>query len=138
MGFSCLRTRRRRLALLVLPALLLRGLIPVGFMPMADRGGIHIEFCPGEAQPPGALAGPLLAQHLAHHHHPGGDHGGPAGAHHAPCLYALSASPAFAPAVAAATLAPPPRTPLAEPALRRVFLPAILRAQTPRAPPLPA
>jgi hypothetical protein len=115
--------------------LVLRALIPVGFMPVSDRGGLYIDFCPGEAQPPGALA----AQPLAHHHHHGGaDHGTPAPASHAPCLFALSASPAFAPAVAMAALMPPAATPRAESPARAVFVPAIVRAQTPRAPPFPA
>jgi hypothetical protein len=133
----CFSARRRRvlLALLVLPVLVLRALIPVGFMPVSDRGGLYIDFCPGEAQPPGALA----AQPLAHHHHHGGaDHGKPAPASHAPCLFALSASPAFAPAVAMAALMPPAATPRAESPARAVFVPAIVRAQTPRAPPFPA
>ncbi|HEX4657872.1 MAG TPA: hypothetical protein VH307_10835 [Streptosporangiaceae bacterium] len=47
------RQRRVLLALLVLPVLVLRALVPVGFMPVSDRGGFHIDFCPGEAQPPG-------------------------------------------------------------------------------------
>ncbi|HYL01700.1 MAG TPA: hypothetical protein VEU78_10925 [Steroidobacteraceae bacterium] len=132
-----LSTRRRRmlLALLVLPVLVLRALVPIGFMPVSDRGSFHIDFCPGEAQPPGALA----AQPLAHHHHHGGaDHGAPAPVSHAPCLFALSASPAFAPAVAALALVPPAATALATDPSSRVFLPAIVRAQTPRGPPFPA
>jgi hypothetical protein len=137
-----LSARRRRvlLALLVLPVLVLRALVPVGFMPVSDRGGLHIDFCPGEAQPPGALALQSLAhQPLAHHHHHGGaDHGTPAPASHAPCLFALSASPAFAPAVASAAVIPPAATLPAESPTRRAFVPAIVRAQTPRGPPFPA
>ena len=130
------RRRKLLLALLVLPVLVLRALVPVGFMPVSERGGFHIDFCPGEAQPPGALA----AQPLAHHHHHGGaDHGAPSSpASHAPCLFALSASPAFAPAVAAAPLIPPAATPLAESPVSREFVPAIVRAQIPRGPPFSA
>lgn len=129
------RRRRVLLALLVLPVLVLRALVPIGFMPVSDRGGFHIDFCPGEAQPPGALA----AQPRAHHHHHGGaDHGAPSPASHAPCLFALSGSPAFAPAAAAAALVPPAATPLTAYPARRVFVPAIVRAQTPRGPPFPA
>jgi hypothetical protein len=132
-----LNTRRRRLllALLVLPVLALRALVPVGYMPVSDRGGLHIDFCPGEAQPPGALTPKLLAHH---HHHGGADHGTPAPASHAPCLFALSASPAFAPAVASAAVIPPAATLPAESPVRRAFVPAIVRAQTPRGPPFPA
>jgi hypothetical protein len=136
-------TARRRtalLALIVLPVLVLRALIPIGFMPVSDRGGIHLDFCPGEAQPPGALAGALAAGHLAHghHHHGGADHGSPTPVSHAPCLFALSASPAFAPAIVALAVTPPAATPLAEATSRPVFLPAIVRAQSPRGPPFPA
>ena len=127
-------TRRRQwlLAGLVLPVLVLRALIPVGYMPVSDRGGIHIDFCPGEAQPPGVLT----AQSPAHHHHHGGaDHGAPAPESHAPCLFALSASPAFAPAVAVAAVIPPAATAPAESPAHRVYVPAIVRAQSPRGPP---
>ncbi len=132
---SSQRRRPRLLALLVLPALVLRSLIPIGFMPISDRGGIHLDFCPGEAQPPGALAGP----HLAHHHHHGGaDHGSPASASHPPCLFALSASPAFVPAAPALGLLPPEAAALAAGPSSRVLLPAIVRAQSARGPPAPA
>ena len=41
--------------MLVLPALLFRAFIPLGFMPVvAESGGLTIGFCPGEAAlPPG-------------------------------------------------------------------------------------
>ena len=129
------RRRQWLLAGLVLPVLVLRALIPLGFMPVSARDGLRIDFCPGEAQPPGALGGESLAHH---HHHGGADHGTPAPASHAPCLFALSASPAFAPAVAHAALIPPAATAPADSPARAVFLPAIVRAQTPRAPPFPA
>jgi len=127
------RRRQWLLAALVLPVLALRALIPIGYMPVSDRGGLHIDFCPGEAQPPGVLAAQPLAHH--HHHHGGADHGTPAPESHAPCLFALSASPAFAPAVAIAAVIPPATTAPAESAARRVFVPAIVRAQSPRGPP---
>jgi hypothetical protein len=65
--------RRRGLTLLVLPALLLRALIPAGFMP-AHSGPLALEICPE-----GFPAGLLL--HLRHHH----DHGGAAHGDH--CLF---------------------------------------------------
>jgi hypothetical protein len=122
------------LALLVLPVLVLRALVPIGFMPVSDRGSFHIDFCPGEAQPPGVLA----PQSLAHHHHGGAGHGTPAPVSHAPCLFALSASPAFAPAVATAAVIPPASSAPAESPALRVFVPAIVRAQSPRGPPFSA
>jgi len=126
------RQRQWLLAVLVLPVLVLRALIPIGYMPVSERGGLYIDFCPGEAQPPGVLA----PQSLAHHHHHGGaGHGTPAPVSHAPCLFALSASPAFAPAVATAAVIPPASTVPAESPALRVFVPAIVRAQSPRGPP---
>jgi hypothetical protein len=131
------RRRTALLALLVLPALVLRALVPVGFMPVIDGAGIHIGFCPGEAQPPGALSGALAAAHPAHHHHHGGaDHGSPASASHPPCLFAASATLATAPAAAAlcAPVAARSRACTHE-QNARPFVPSILRTQSPRAPP---
>jgi hypothetical protein len=128
-----------RLAALLLPALLLRALIPFGFMPVLAGGGLTIGFCPGEAAvPPGLTAAhPSAAQHFDHlGHHPGGHAGEPAGgAHHAPCLFAASANPAFAPALyAVASDTTLSVQPLAAPTTT-LFLPTVLRAQSPRAPP---
>ena len=132
-------TARRRAALLVLvvlPALAVRALLPVGFMPVIDDAGIHIGFCPGEAQPPGAL---LTGPHFAHHHHHGGaEHGTPASASHPPCLFALSACPAFVPAAPALAPLPPAAAALTAGPSSPVLVPAIVRAQTARGPPFPA
>src|SRR5882762_11864819 len=52
-----LRKHRTWLAVLLLPALLFRAFIPVGFMPVVESGGLTIGFCPGEAAlPPGVAA----------------------------------------------------------------------------------
>ncbi len=78
---------------------------------------------------------------LHHDHAPGGaPHGGsgaPGGSsHEAPCLFAASGKPAFAPAIltleTAASAAAPPEAYATAP----VFLPTVLRAQSPRGPPL--
>lgn len=121
--------------------LVLRALIPFGFMPVASSGSLGIEFCPGEGTlPPGISAHALHAGHLAHHHvHTGGgDPSQPSGEHHAPCLFALSASPAFAPVIMLPAPDPAAATAFTAPQTVRVFLPAIVRAQTPRGPPFPA
>src|ERR1700747_1534036 len=98
------RQRRMLLALLVLPVLVLRALVPVGFMPVVVSGGaLSIGVCPEQgALPPGIDARALHAGPLAHHHahHSGGDPSRPSDTRHAPCLFSLSASPAFAAAVA--------------------------------------
>ena len=135
-------TARRRtvlLALLFLPGLVLRALVPVGFMPEVDRAGVHISFCPGEPQPPGALGGPLAGAHLAHHHHRGGAaRGSRVPASYPPCGFALTASPAFVSAAPALAQPPPPAVALAIPSASRVPLEGIVRAQSARGPPFPA
>ena len=127
------RRRAALLGLVVLPALAVRALLPVGFMPVIDDAGLHLGFCPGEAQPPGAL---LAGAHLAHqHHHGGAEHGTPASASHPPCLFALSAGPAFVPAAPALAPVPPAAAALTAGPSRAVLVPAIVRAQTARGPP---
>jgi len=128
-----LRTRPR-LALLVLPALLLRGLIPVGFMPVADARGASLGLCPGM----GAMTHAGHGAHTVPHGQRSGTLPYQNAAHHTPCLFSAGASSGFVaalagPAPAANALA----VPAARPCARRV-IPAILRAQSPRAPPLPA
>src|SRR5437764_8172396 len=57
-GLPYLRGRRRRFAALLLPALLLRALIPFGFMPLLGASGLTLGFCPGEGALPAGLAAP--------------------------------------------------------------------------------
>jgi len=125
-GLAYLRTRRR-LTLLVLPVLLLRALIPLGFMPVAAGGGLAIGFCPGE--------GPMLSGLAGHAHHAGGGAGGRDATHHAPCLFASSASAAFASVPVAALPATAGVTAPGERTAIQVFVPAILRTQSSRGPP---
>jgi hypothetical protein len=70
--------RRLRLTLLALAALVLRALIPTGFMPAHDAP-LALEICPE-----GFPAGLLLR--AAHHH----DHGAGSGAHADHCLFGSS------------------------------------------------
>ena len=131
-----LRARRRRWALLALPALLLRALIPVGFMPVATAAGVGLELCP-DAGPLPAGASAAAHIHAHHHHHPGGPPPSSA-AHHAPCLFAASAALASAPdGVAVAALPAPVRAPGEAQLGARGFVASIVRAQSPRAPPVP-
>jgi hypothetical protein len=117
----------------LLPLLVLRLLIPVGFMPMADAGGLSIALCPGEGPRPPAMT------HLQHLHH-GGHHGDTSGGgeHHAPCLFAASAGAALAPAFLALALADVPAAGCAAPHTAIRSTPSICRAQSARAPPLTA
>lgn len=129
--------KRRRLALLVVPALLLRALIPGGFMPVADAGGLSIELCPGAgALPPGIAA----HGHAAHagHEHAGHGTNDPGAAHHAACLFSTGASTTFAATLPASALSTVQHGAALEGAPSRAFVPAILRAQSSRAPPPPA
>src|SRR5262249_55198435 len=98
-GLPYLRSRGRRWTALLLPALLLRAVIPFGFIPMVAGGGMTTGFCPGEADlPPGIAAAHHVDSHAGHSAaaHGGGGHAGDlgGGAHHAPCLFAVSASAA--------------------------------------------
>ena len=131
-AFTHLRSRRRQLTWLVLPALLLRALIPAGFMPLAGAGGAYLGFCPGAGAPePSALVG-----HAHHHTHDApGAPAAPSGAHHHPaCIFSLGAVTATAAAVPLLSAVAAPQAP-AERADSLVVLPPILRAQTSRGPP---
>jgi len=127
------------LALLVLPALLLRALIPAGFMPLAGAGGLYLGFCPGAGPlPPGLSASAAHASHAEHGHH--GGHGPviPDPAHqHPACLFSTGATTAFA---ATPVVAPPALASLTSRAdfPAGIFLPAILRSQSSRGPPVRA
>src|SRR5437764_884661 len=74
-GLAYLRGRRRRFAALLLPPLLLRALIPFGFMPLIGASGLTLGFCPGEgALPAGLAAATVKLLHAAqsgqlHHAH---------------------------------------------------------------------
>jgi hypothetical protein len=123
---SRLRHRRRWLALL-LPFLVLRGLIPAGFMPVAVQEGF-IGLCPdAAAMPPGMV----MPEH-AHHH----DGDSTTGARHAvPCCFAQSAVGAGVPTLVLLTTQFIALATVVAPAFLSLHLPAIQRAQTSRAPP---
>jgi hypothetical protein len=136
-GLARLRARRRRWALLALPALALRALIPAGFMPVAGAQGLGIEFCPDAAALPPGLARPADAFAHHHHHHSAGGSEPSSAIHHAPCLFAASATLAAAPDAASVPGQPAVGRGLSGHALSaRPFVPSIIRAQSPRAPPL--
>jgi hypothetical protein len=128
--------RSRRLLALMLPLVLLRLLIPAGFMPVAGAGGLAVGLCPGEAaMPPGYRGAHAGHQHHAERH---GEGGAPGGEHHAQCLFAASAVPAFTPTALATAAAPASAAQMRLPAQSRtVTIASIERAQSPRAPPTP-
>jgi hypothetical protein len=119
---------------LVLPALLLRALIPAGFMPFAGSGGTYLGLCPGAG--PTTTPSELLAQHTQQHHRH--DRGGAPGGHHHPaCIFSLGATTAPVASLSLLSAMTLPTDP-AERTGSLVLLPPILRAQSPRGPPLPA
>jgi hypothetical protein len=122
LSFCPSRTRSRRLLILVLSALLLRLLIPAGYMPLAAGGGPMLGLCPGDMA--------LSAGRAQHGGHPHGEH--------VPCLFAASAAPAFSPPALALPLRSGAAAPPAAAAAATLHLPSILRSQTPRGPPAAA
>lgn len=133
-----LRRRRTHLAWLAVPVLVLRALLPPGFMPVPAADG-WIGLCPDAAPlPPGLVTSLAHAHHHLHGGSPGRKSGSGTTEHSPPCLFAASAICAGTPAVLA--LAVPPVPTLPGRALRRgaVFSPTILRVQTPRGPPASA
>jgi hypothetical protein len=131
-ALAVLRARARRLTATLLPLLVLRAVIPFGFMPMAADGRLSIELCPGE----GALPSAIAAGH-SQHSHTSGHHGGSSpDTHQGPCLFAAGASPAVAPTVLAFAAPPAVQTPCAaRDGACTVSLPTIHRTQSARAPP---
>jgi len=124
-GFLLLRKHRLRLALWVAPALVLRALIPVGFMLEPVDGRSEIVLCGSDA--PNAM-----------HHHSSRDHAGPH--QHAridpTCPYAQSAGPAPLPALpvlARVPMAPVFEVPAHVEQTHAHFGPT--RQQSPRGPP---
>jgi hypothetical protein len=113
---------------LVLPALLLRAIIPPGFMPAAGQeSAFRMAMCPGHASlPPAAPSSPVRTPETPGKHH------------EVPCVFAAASGASLLPHVAAVAavieadevrdlfqVAPPPARPTA-------------RANTPRAPPVGA
>ena len=129
--FEAGRRRGNWLAAIVLPALVLRGLIPVGFMP----GHSGLELCWGGI----TSSGVTLDGHPGPFH---GDHRDGSGKpsqpseHGAVCTFAASAA-GLAPPSAHASVAPM-WVSSELPGLRAsavLFTPTVLRAQSPRGPP---
>jgi hypothetical protein len=126
--------RRESIAKLLLTVLLVRALVPAGFMPVVDTtGALTFGFCPG------TIHAQLVADSDVHAHHG-----------HAPetptaptepyeqqplCQFAASSSPSL-PAVHSMVLVHlVARAPAARIEVATVARPSIIRAQSPRAPP---
>jgi hypothetical protein len=122
-----LRTRRQQLTWLLLSALLVRFVIPAGFMPFASPNGPYLGLCPA--------AGTMPATHGGHAHHGGGGAGSPGAPHHPTCVFSAGGATVFAVTPSAALAGSLPMTP-AERVASLISLPAILRAQSSRGPPV--
>jgi hypothetical protein len=119
----------RRLTELLLAVLLLRALVPAGFMPVPDAAGastLTMQMC--------SVAGPLtVSLKLDGQNSPApstprahvGDY----------CAFAVSAMSAPPPAASVAALLIPRTAELSPLAIEIAVLPSILRAHSPRAPP---
>jgi len=119
-----LRARARPLLAVILPALVLRALIPFGFMPVAGSAGAALQLCPGVAAMGGAPMG---------HQHEGS--GNSDGSVHNLCVFAASAAPALTPVTATMPLLGANLACAAHPPTSCLRLPSILRTQSARAPP---
>jgi hypothetical protein len=110
-GTGLRRMHRRRWALALLPLLLLRALVPVGFMPAVGAGSFALMFCD-------AATGIGAGAHAHHHGHAHGPAGtGPAGHAASPdCPYAQSGAPPLLASAAAPPAAPPAAAPAGWPA----------------------
>jgi hypothetical protein len=138
-GLPYLRRRQRWLTGVLLPALVLRALIPFGFMPVVAGGGLAIGFCPGAGLLPLGIAATHHSLEAQHQHagHSGGAPVDPgSAAHHAPCLFATSATAAFAPAVLVPAENAAGFALRGDSAAEQLFPATILRAQSSRGPPL--
>jgi hypothetical protein len=131
----------------VLPGLLLRAMIPVGFMPMfGPNFGVRITLCEGYAPVPSMPMDMSMDMPMdmpmsvpAQHDSPGepssGKDGAPSHQDHSTCPY--GASPTFA-ALAALTAMPAPVQASARPLISPQigYFQIAPRAQSPRGPPL--
>ncbi len=123
------RAHLHRLALWLVPLLVARAFVPVGFMLSADASGLSLVFCTGVALPEAPPS------HAAHHGH--GEHHDQGSEHHAAgslCPFAV-ASASVSPAIPALAAAPLPD--FYAPALDSTLSPQarLLRSQSIRGPP---
>ncbi|HKE92687.1 MAG TPA: hypothetical protein VKB34_00160 [Povalibacter sp.] len=86
----------KSLTLWIVPLLVLRAMVPAGYMLMAGEGGLQMMFCPSVVQPT-----EQVTAHAGHEHHAGMQHGD-AGGHsrgfqhdNAPCPFSLTATAAL-------------------------------------------
>jgi hypothetical protein len=130
-GTGLRRMHRRRWALVLLPLLLLRALVPVGFMPAVGAGSFALMFCD-------AATGIGAGAHAHHHGHGQGPAAsGQAGHAAAPdCPYAQSAAPPLLAVTAVPPTAPRADAPAGWPAVLEAPRPPPPRHAAARGPPL--
>jgi hypothetical protein len=141
-----MRSRPRNCAYgLLIVAMAIRALMPPGVMPVAAADGtIALAICTGTAvqtlPAPAAIDAHALAGHAPHEHGTAGaehsHHSGHAQGHLTPCPFAVAASAAPAPALPAVISFVPLLQDAAIFATSLANLPTIVRAQSPRGPPV--
>jgi hypothetical protein len=140
------RKRRRRWVAIVLPGLLLRALIPLGFMPMFGPGlSVQLILCEGYAPVPSTASDMSMDMPMAMPMEP--EMGRSARLHagepdpsshqdHSACPYGASPTLAATPALAEGSVSVPPTVP-SRPLVAQVgHFQIAPRAQLPRGPPL--
>ena len=141
------RKRVRWWAALLLPALVLRSLIPLGFMPMFGPGlGVQFVLCEGYAPVPGTTSsmsmvmdmpmdGGASADHSRHGDAPRVDGGSPDHQDHATCPYGTAPALGGLPALAVALVSDQPVAAPVVAAAQVAYFQIPPRAQSSRGPP---
>jgi hypothetical protein len=126
----------------MLPVLLLRALIPVGFMPMAGPGfGLQLVICDSYAPMPGTMSTPMDAgMDMSQHPHADGNAGSggglPAHQDHGSCPYGSSPAWGALPTFAIVPVAIKHSANLAVASAQVGYFKLSTRAQSPRGPPV--
>jgi hypothetical protein len=123
----------------LLPVLLLRALIPVGFMPMIGPDhSVRLVICDSYAPLPASMMDMPMDAGMDMSHQPGGEHTGgnpPTHQDHGSCPYGSSPALGALPTLAVFALVVQRPPPLAVAAPQVDFFQAPQRAQSPRGPP---
>jgi hypothetical protein len=112
---------------IVVPSLLYRALIPLGFMPVASTGGVvRLGLCPGTVDGASHIAA-RADQHAQQHAHPGH--------RSSPCVYALGGTALSTASQAVQAPVPAVQQPPLSPDMIPLFPATMIRVQLPRGPP---
>ena len=134
------RKRSRLWVAIVLPGLLLRALIPLGFMPMFGPGlSVQLALCEGYAPVPSTAAEMSMDMPMAvPMNTPTGKPSSPSHQDHSACPYGASPTLAALPTMSEVAVSVPPTVPSVTLVPQVGHFEIAPRAQSPRAPPLEA